>query len=86
VTFTVPQERANEAKTVHLAGDFNDWNTSRTPMKRQRNGLFSATVSLKPNNEYQYRFLLDGVTWANDPQADRCVGNEYGGENCVVVT
>jgi 1,4-alpha-glucan branching enzyme len=85
VTFTVPRELANGAKTVHLVGDFNQWNTGSTSMKRQRNGSFSTTIVLKPNAEYQYRFFVDGATWENDPQADKCVANEYGGENCVVV-
>ena len=34
VTFTVPKQLAAFASTVHLVGDFNDWNKSITPMKR----------------------------------------------------
>ena len=85
VTFTVPKNLAGVANIVHLVGDFNDWNKSATPMKRLKNGSFAATLLLRPDTEYEFRFLLDGLTWENDPQADKQVPNVYGGENSVVV-
>lgn len=54
-------------------------------MKRLKDGSFSATLFLKPNAEYEFRLLLDGLSWENDPQADKYVKNVYGGENSVVV-
>ncbi|HVO92647.1 MAG TPA: isoamylase early set domain-containing protein [Terriglobales bacterium] len=85
VTFTVPKQLAAFANAVHLVGDFNDWNRSITPMKRHKNGTFSATVYLRPACEYSFRYLLDGITWENDPQADKYAANPYGSENSVVV-
>jgi 1,4-alpha-glucan branching enzyme len=85
VTFAVPKNLAAIAKVVHLVGDFNDWNSNVTPMKRLKNGSFTATLSLRPDAEYQFRFLLDGLTWENEPQADKHVPNVYGSENSVVV-
>jgi len=85
VTFTVPKTLAAFANIVHLVGDFNDWNRSVTAMKRLKNGSFSATLFLRPDAEYEFRFLLDGLTWENDPQADKYVQNIYGSENSVVV-
>lgn len=84
VTFTVPKQLAAFAKTVHLVGDFNDWNKSITPMKRLKNGSFTATLYLTPDCEYEFRYLLDGVTWENDPQADKYVSNVYGSDNSLV--
>jgi 1,4-alpha-glucan branching enzyme len=85
VTFTVPKKLAGVASIVHLVGDFNDWNKSVTPMKQLKNGSFAATLMLLPDAEYEFRFLFDGLTWQNDPQADKQAANVYGGENSVVV-
>jgi 1,4-alpha-glucan branching enzyme len=85
VTFSAPKQFASSANTVHLVGDFNDWNRSITPMKRRKNGSFTATLYLRPDCEYEFRYLLDGITWENDPQADKYVANVYGSENSVVV-
>ena len=85
VTFTVPKKLAGNASNVHLVGAFNDWDRSATPMKRLKNGSFAATLQLRPDAEYEFRFLLDGLTWENDPQADKQATNAYGSENSVVV-
>ena len=49
VTFRLGKEAALEARQVHLVGDFNDWQTDETPMKRLKNGEFSVTVDLPVN-------------------------------------
>jgi 1,4-alpha-glucan branching enzyme len=85
VSFTLPKQLAAFANAVHLVGDFNDWNRSITPMKRQKNGSFAATLYLRPDCEYEFRYLLDGITWENDPQADKYAASPYGSENSVVV-
>jgi 1,4-alpha-glucan branching enzyme len=85
VTFSIPKEIANSAGTVHLVGDFNDWSPVETAMKRRKDGSITATLDLKPDREYAFRYLLDGTTWENDPQADKYVRNEYGSENSVIV-
>ena len=66
VTFNFP---ANDADKVMLVGDFNNWNKNATPMKKSRSG-FSTTVELEAGRDYQFRYLLDGQTWANDDDAD----------------
>jgi 1,4-alpha-glucan branching enzyme len=85
VTFSLPSEIAKSLNTVHVVGDFNDWNTKATPMKRLKNGTFAVTLTLRRNQEYQFRYVLDGVRWENDWKADKYVPNDYGSENSVVV-
>jgi 1,4-alpha-glucan branching enzyme len=85
VTFSLPSQIAKLVTTAHLVGDFNDWSVSATPMKRLKNGTFTATVTLRQNEEYQFRYLLDGLRWENDWKADKYVPNRYGSENSVVV-
>ncbi len=72
---------APEAKEVSVAGSFNQWNIQANPMKKDKKGIWKATVSLEPGG-YEYRFFADG-NWENDPSCSSCVLNEFGGRNCV---
>ncbi|MBX6366261.1 MAG: isoamylase early set domain-containing protein, partial [Gemmatimonadetes bacterium] len=83
VTFTLP-ENVN-ARRAHVVGDFNDWSPT-TPMKRGKEGALQAAVDLEPDREYQFRYVIDGERWINDPQADAQVANPFGSENSVVRT
>ena len=85
VTFSLPKAGAGSAQTVHVVGDFNGWDKSATPMKKQKNRSFAASVPLERNREYQFRYLLNGESWENDWKADRYVDNGQGGDNSVVV-
>jgi hypothetical protein len=83
VTFVLtPQASADR---VHLVGDFNDWQGS-TPMRRQRDGSWRATVEVEAGRAYQFRYLVDGNVWVNDEAADAYVPNPFGADNCVVRT
>ena len=73
VTFILSAEAAAGAKEVWLSGDFNSWSSSDTPMKKQKDGSFTAKVKLATGREYQYRYLLDGKRWENDWEADKYV-------------
>jgi 1,4-alpha-glucan branching enzyme len=72
---------APEAQKVYLAGDFNNWDPSANPMKKDKKGIWKTALSLKPGR-YEYRFLVDG-NWENDPSCRGCVPNEFGSQNCV---
>jgi 1,4-alpha-glucan branching enzyme len=82
VTFEMPNDV--QAETLSVAGDFNDWNTSATPLERKKNGSWAATVNLAPGS-YRYRFVADGKTWYNDPAADAYEPSGFGEDNSVVV-
>ena len=82
VTFKYPNEEG--AESAVLAGEFNEWSLEATPMKKLKNGTFSATVSLKCGYSYRFRYVLDGNVWVNDTEADSYASNEYGEENSVV--
>ena len=47
------------AKTVYLIGDFNAWNHTSDPMKRQADGSWVRQVPLSCGRHY-YKFLVDG--------------------------
>jgi 1,4-alpha-glucan branching enzyme len=86
VTFRLPKAAAPGAKTVHIVGEFNNWSTVNTPMKRLKSGEFKAVVDLVPSRAYQFRYLIDQTIWENDWEADRYVKSDFGDcENSVVV-
>jgi 1,4-alpha-glucan branching enzyme len=82
VTFEFPAEIG--ATEVHLCGDFNDWSPTATPMKRRKDGSFSATIALDAGRRYRFRYLLGDGRWENDWAADDYVANEFGGEDSVI--
>jgi len=67
---------------VFVAGTFNDWDVTSTPMKRGRNGSWTATLKLPPG-EYQFRYVADG-RWFTDFAADGLVPNGFGELNSVL--
>ena len=83
VTFELPAQI--NAETAALCGEFNEWDPTKNPLKRRRDGSFSLTISLKPGNEYRFRYLVDGERWENDWEADKYVPNEFGTEDSVIV-
>lgn len=86
VKFIAPEAIVSGAKSISLAGEFNDWNPCATQLKKQKSGAFSTTVDLEVGNEYQYRFVVDGERWENDWTADKYVPNNISADgNSVVV-
>jgi hypothetical protein len=89
ITFVFPKvelPEGIEAESVNLAGEFNDWDPTATPMKHDSNGAYRTTIELEPGREYQFRYLVNGEHWCNDWNADAYVPNNLGVDNCVVVT
>jgi 1,4-alpha-glucan branching enzyme len=86
VTFSLSKEAAANAKTVMIAGTFNNWDPTTTALKKDKNGNFKATLELEKGKEYQFRYLIDGTKWENDWNADKYVRAGVGSaENSVVV-
>lgn len=84
VTFKLPAEV--EAETVHLVGEFNNWDEHANPMKRLKDGSYSASVSLETGHTYRFRYLLDGERWENDWEPDGYQKNEHGTDDSIVST
>jgi 1,4-alpha-glucan branching enzyme len=81
----MPSEAVSGAETVHVVGDFNNWNYQANPMKKLKNGTFSLTLDLDQGKEYQFRYLIDMENWENDWNADRYAPSPYSdSENSVV--
>ena len=85
VTFRLPKQNSESTEKVHVVGDFNDWDTRATPMKKMKNGDFAATVDLDLYKEYQFRYLKDETNWENDSDADKYVPSPFGEDNSVII-
>jgi len=73
-----------EVESVHLVGDFNDWNRENIPMKRLKKGDFNIALDLEPGKKYEFRYLLNSEEWYNEWDADEYVLGEFGKDNCVI--
>ncbi|HSH23678.1 MAG TPA: isoamylase early set domain-containing protein [Acidimicrobiales bacterium] len=83
-SFILPLSETPEP--VSVLGDFNHWDPLAHPLKKRSNGTRSATVELEPSGRYAFKYLSEGGTWFNDPEADAHDVNEYGETNSVLQT
>ena len=74
----------DEALTVSLVGDFNSWDTVLTPLRKDESGLWLAEVEAPKAGRYQYKFIVDGSRWLEDPSNGMKVPDNYGGLNSVL--
>jgi 1,4-alpha-glucan branching enzyme len=65
-----------DAGQVFLTGDFNDWDPSSHPMKRQTDGTWLLDVPLR-HGHHHYQFLVDGKPTL-DPRAYGTARNLFG--------
>jgi 1,4-alpha-glucan branching enzyme len=70
------------AKTVFVAGSFNEWKPERTPLAPLGNGRWGGDLAVKPGR-HEYLFVVDGQ-WVPDPNAKDSVQNPFGGKNSVL--
>jgi cyclomaltodextrinase len=78
---------AERPKSVHLAGDFNGWSNTATPMKDgDGNGVYRADVPL-PEGVHLYKFVVNGDQWQPDPAGDAALEqpDNFGGQNSGVL-
>lgn len=69
-------------RSVSIAGDFNDWKPSSTPMKRDDQlGVFQVCLPLPPGR-YLYRLVVDDK-WIQDPHNTYVETNPFGELNNV---
>jgi len=85
VTFTLPKEAVNGAKVVELVGNWQEWNTAKAIPMKSLKSEFKAVVELNPGRDYEFRYLIDGITWENDWQADGYRPTPFGVDNSVLV-
>lgn len=82
VTFSV---EAKESNSVAVVGDFNNWDASEGELSKLKNGTFKGVFELPKDNSFEFKYLIDGSNYANEPEADSYRYNEFAGaENSVL--
>jgi 1,4-alpha-glucan branching enzyme len=78
--FTPP----HPAESVHLTGDFADWNATAIAMSDEDgDGTWTVTHTLMPG-DYLYKFVVDGDEWLPDPENPEQADDGYDGFNSVL--
>jgi 1,4-alpha-glucan branching enzyme len=73
---------APNAQSVHLVGDFNNWDDRTHPMHRLVDGCWFLQVQLA-HGHHRYRFLIDGKP-VMDPRAHGIGWNERNEKVCLI--
>jgi len=84
VLFVQPAEADTDASGgLAIAGDFNNWNPSQTPMTKDNNlGVWRACINVPPGR-YRYRLVKNGQ-WIQDPFNHTVESNPFGELNNII--
>ncbi len=83
VVFELPAEVVEESAAV--VGSFNEWDTTKDLMKfDKKKGVWTKSISFKPGETVEFRYLIDGAEWRNDEQADGYNATPFFSENSVL--
>jgi Glycogen recognition site of AMP-activated protein kinase len=75
---------AASAMSVSIVGDFNDWDSTASPLARfGSKGPWTVTVNIAPGR-HLYAFMVDGKLVV-DPRAPRVRDLDYGGDASVLM-
>ncbi|NEM99133.1 isoamylase early set domain-containing protein [Pontibacter burrus] len=74
----------DNAERVEIRGLNNDWDTP-VPMARKKNGTFEAVQTLPKNSQHEFKYVINGTEWRNDPEADGEAPNEFGETNSLLI-
>ena len=74
---------APSARTVAVAGDFNEWDARHVLADPDADGVWTGRIPLRPGM-HQYMFVVDGTEWVTDPGAERWSDDGFGNRNAVL--
>lgn len=72
------------ARSVSVAGNFNQWSSSAHQMARSASGVWTAIVMLPPG-EHLFMYVVDGTQWISPPAAEDYSDDGFGAKNGVVI-
>ena len=74
---------APEAKSVAVAGDFNEWVPEVMLADPDGDGVWAGRLKLSPG-VHKYMYIIDGSYWVTDPHAERYTEDGFGRQNAVI--
>ncbi len=75
--------QADGAESVHLAGDFSEWQPAIELSDPDGDGVWSGRVPLEPG-VHEYMFVIDGSEWISDPNAAVSRDDGFGRQNSLL--
>jgi serine protease AprX len=75
----------DHADSVAVVGDFNGWSQGATLLRRNGSGLWSAQIMAPGAGRFEYKFIINGQRWIDDPSNGMKAPDNYGGLNSVLV-
>lgn len=76
--------QGDQAVSVSLAGDFNGWDSNKTKLDKDEHGFWRTALDAPPSGVYQYKFLINGEWWLEDPNNGVKAPDGHGGLNSVL--
>jgi hypothetical protein len=74
---------APSATSVAVAGDFSEWEPEFTLEDVDGDGIWTGRIPVRPG-VHAYMFLIDGMQWQTDPNADRYRDDGFGNQNAIL--
>ena len=75
----------DNAHSVSVAGDFNEWSHVATPLRRNDSGLWFTEIAVPRAGRFEYKFIINGRRWLEDPNNGMKAPDNYGSLNSVLV-
>jgi serine protease AprX len=75
----------DRAQSVSVAGDFNGWSLVATPLNRNESGLWFTELNVPRTGRLEYKFIVNGQRWIEDPSNGLKAPDNHGGLNSVLV-
>ena len=73
------------ARSVAVAGTFNDWSPAGNPLVRGNSSKLWTTVIPLPPGEHLFMYVIDGSEWVSPPLAEDYADDGFGKKNGVLV-
>ena len=75
----------DQAKSVSLAGEFNGWDSNKTRLQKDEQGMWRTAIAAPPPGLYHYKFVINDEWWLEDPTNGMKAPDGYGGLNSVLI-
>lgn len=82
--FAYTPQSTEAAQSIAVVGDFNGWDKTVDPMRRDEQGRFSLELNLAPGR-YAYKFVTNDEWYISDPSCTEFAHDGYGGRNSILV-
>jgi 1,4-alpha-glucan branching enzyme len=84
VTFVIPN--IDNQPKISVVGDFNGWDPAANVFVKRQNNTRSVSATVDAGQRYRFRYYVADGGWLNDDSADAYEPNEFGSQNCLLIT